>query len=350
MTKTDLFLELAKPDSEGKSRWVQVSEFTGKYAALKLGNGGSWCRKESILAKKYHIEFDKTQTPGNSIDAVRTNGYNNNTSFNQAIRSDIKEYYKNKPCVMLGIVGNSENTKIEIDHKDGQKNDNRVSNLQTQQLKDFQPLCKAANDAKRQIPFTSDSSMVNTTIQIVRLEEYSYATGTSLNISKNLLKDILKTGYEKNKRKSAVFFISDGEITIENEKLDSFSDLKQYIQDGAVLGYGTTTGGKMKNEEWNTVDYIKYYPDGSYKQEYALSYIDENNLKKLANDLGIDYIKMDSTNNIKDKVNKLKKSSSSQEKKEKKTETYKDIYYYFAIPLVILLLIDFTIQKKKFMC
>lgn len=151
MTKTDLFLELAKPDSEGKSRWVQVSEFTGKYAALKLGNGGSWCRKESILAKKYHIEFDKTQTPGNSIDAVRTNGYNNNTSFNQAIRSDIKEYYKNKPCVMLGIVGNSENTKIEIDHKDGQKNDDRVSNLQTQQLKDFQPLCKAANDAKRQI-------------------------------------------------------------------------------------------------------------------------------------------------------------------------------------------------------
>ena len=52
---------------------------------------------------------------------------------------------------MLGINGNSENTKIEIDHKDGQKNNDRISNLSTQQKEDFQPLTKAANDAKRQI-------------------------------------------------------------------------------------------------------------------------------------------------------------------------------------------------------
>ena len=34
MTKTELFIELAKPDNEGKSRWVSVSEFTGKYKSL----------------------------------------------------------------------------------------------------------------------------------------------------------------------------------------------------------------------------------------------------------------------------------------------------------------------------
>ena len=52
---------------------------------------------------------------------------------------------------MLGINGTSENTRIEIDHKDGRKNDERVSDISTQKLEDFQPLCKAANDAKRQI-------------------------------------------------------------------------------------------------------------------------------------------------------------------------------------------------------
>lgn len=52
---------------------------------------------------------------------------------------------------MLGINGNSENTKIEIDHKDGRKDDERISDITTQTLEDFQPLTKAANDSKRQI-------------------------------------------------------------------------------------------------------------------------------------------------------------------------------------------------------
>ena len=52
---------------------------------------------------------------------------------------------------MLGVNGTSENTKIEVDHKDGRKKDMRVSDQSTQRLEDFQPLCKAANDIKRQI-------------------------------------------------------------------------------------------------------------------------------------------------------------------------------------------------------
>ena len=51
MTKTELFLELAKPNDNGVSRWVLVSEFVGKYKELQLGNGGSWCRASSSLAK-----------------------------------------------------------------------------------------------------------------------------------------------------------------------------------------------------------------------------------------------------------------------------------------------------------
>ena len=151
MTKIELFLKLAKPNENGVSRWVSVDEFVDEFKELKLGNGGSWCRKSSALAKKYVVEFDKTQSTGNSIDAIRLNGFNENETFNQAISSEIKKYYKDKPCVMLGIIGTSENTKIEIDHKEGTKNSQRVSNISTQKFEDFQPLTKAANDAKRQI-------------------------------------------------------------------------------------------------------------------------------------------------------------------------------------------------------
>lgn len=147
----ELFLELAKPGENGVSKWVYTSEFIGKYKALKFGNGGSWCRKSSNLATKYIIELDKSLSNGNSIDAIRLNGFNDDLNFKQDIRQDIKDFYKNKKCVMLGINGFLENTKIEIDHKDGKKNNLRISNKNTQQISDFQPLCKAANDIKRQI-------------------------------------------------------------------------------------------------------------------------------------------------------------------------------------------------------
>jgi len=151
MTKKELFLELATPDQQGISRWVSISEFIGKYKELQLGNGGSWCRANSSLAKEYQIEFDKGITSGNSINRIRLAGLNTEKNFNQNIRKDIKDFYKTQNCVMLGISGNSENTKIEIDHKDGRKNDHRISNLQSQKISDFQPLSKAANDVKRQI-------------------------------------------------------------------------------------------------------------------------------------------------------------------------------------------------------
>jgi hypothetical protein len=118
---------------------------------LQLGNGGSWCRASSSLAKEYQIEFDKSMTSGNSIDRIRLIGFNDKKHFNQNIRKDIKDFYKIQNCVMLGVNGSSENTKIEIDHKDGRKDDHRISNPQSQTLADFQPLSKAANDIKRQI-------------------------------------------------------------------------------------------------------------------------------------------------------------------------------------------------------
>ncbi|GAA8110781.1 hypothetical protein HpNP41_10210 [Helicobacter pylori] len=150
-SKKELFLELAQPDKNGVSRWVSVIEFIEKYQGLQLGNGGSWCRNNSSLAKEFILEFDREQAPGNSIDRIRLNGYNTRCVFNQSIRQNIKNYYKQQCCAMCGVRGNSENTQIEVDHKDGRKNDLRVSDLNTQDFDDFQALCKACNDKKRQI-------------------------------------------------------------------------------------------------------------------------------------------------------------------------------------------------------
>lgn len=151
MSLIDLFLRLANPDEKGFSRWVYVSEFVGEYEPLELGNGWSWGRRSSRLQKMYIVEVDKSITSGNSIDAIRLCGLNNQHHFNQAIRKDICDAIRARKCVMLGVSGNSENTAIEVDHKDGRKENMRISDTSTQCIEDFQPLCKAANDIKRQI-------------------------------------------------------------------------------------------------------------------------------------------------------------------------------------------------------
>ena len=143
MTKTDLFLQLAQPDENGKSRWVDSSEFVGEYAELKFGNGASWARKESTLAKRYIIRFDKSQTSGNGIDRIKLDGFNNG-DYSQHINADIKRQIKSMRCVVLGT------SNPEVDHKNGMKNEDRVMRNEEQRLSDFQPLSKAANDAKRQ--------------------------------------------------------------------------------------------------------------------------------------------------------------------------------------------------------
>ncbi len=143
ISKNSLFLKLSEVNIEGKSRWVNVDEFKGEYTKLIFGNGADWARRDGNLAKKYIINLDKTITNGNRIDRIRLNGFNNDKRKNQ-IRSDIKKIISSQRCPILGT------SNVEVDHKNGIKNDIRVMTLSTQLITDFQPLSKSANDAKRQ--------------------------------------------------------------------------------------------------------------------------------------------------------------------------------------------------------
>lgn len=143
MTKIELFEELAQVDENGYSRWVYVTEFAGKYQCLQLLNGAGWSRDDGSFGKKYKIERNKNITPGNKTDAIRTVGFKNG-DYSQYIRADIKKAIKKRRCVILGT------SDPEVDHKNGMKNEGRVMRNEEQRLEDFQPLSKAANDAKSQ--------------------------------------------------------------------------------------------------------------------------------------------------------------------------------------------------------
>ena len=142
-SKNALFVELARPNESGFSREVSVDEFVGKYQRLQFGNGADWARKDGTLAKHYKICLHK-KGRGNKITHVELQGYAEK-SAQKPIPTKIRQQIIANRCVVLGT------SKPECDHKNGRPDDDpRLSKGSQVTMDDFQPLSKAANDAKRQ--------------------------------------------------------------------------------------------------------------------------------------------------------------------------------------------------------
>lgn len=182
----------------------------------------------------------------------------------------------------------------------------------------------------------------------MQIAEELYATGSTPNIVLDDMLKVLKASKEKENRKRIVFFISDGEIT-NNENLKSFAELKKYVDGGAVLGYGTTNGGYMKvtDRYSGSTSYLEDKTDYSiYPYPKAVSKIDESNLKAIANDMSVDYINMSKQPNINSKMSEIKSRYEDASSVENKNG-YTDLYFVFAVPLLGLLVYEFVVYKKK---
>ena len=203
------------------------------------------------------------------------------------------------------------------------------------------------NSVKKMLPYTIDQNIVVQALYSLNGQVTLYASGTSFNDVLETLPEFLDDGRENYK---IVFFISDGEIT-NNEELKSFSKLKKYVDSGAVLGYGTTSGGPMLAGAYSgdeDPEYLYFYDD-DYEKRRAVSKIDEDNLKSIASDFGVKYIHMTDESKIDSTISSIKNEleTISLEKELDSTEGYVDIYYYFVIPLVLLLIFDFIYYNRK---
>ena len=239
---------------------------------------------------------------------------------------------------------------VSMNAEDYEGNQTRMSGVK----KDCQFIIKRLNGARFSIinfnniakivtPFTKDYNITSEAIDIMSPIDELYAKGSSLNVPIEAIIDSLKTSEEKEDRIRILFFISDGEITDES-KLESYSEIANHVNNGAILGYGTTTGGYMKNtSEYKTDEYIMYYSNGYNK---ALSKLDENNLKQIANDTKLEYIHMDKQSNLNAKLkeieNIIKNGIESSDK-----STYDDTYFFFIIPLIIVIMLEFNKFRRK---
>ena len=190
------------------------------------------------------------------------------------------------------------------------------------------------NGAQILTPFTQDVIAVEEMLGDLSLPSYSTSRGSSLNTSYEALHMMIEYAARKEGgRKTVVFLFSDGETT-NGDDLQSFKDLGRLIDSGAVLGYGTESGGAM------------YYPGRGYIRNNtdggtALSRIDETTLRQIAGDLSVPYINetKDTGASLAGRLQAVRLMSRQAAFSSGGSEGYVETYHYFAMFVEFLLLI-----------
>ena len=211
-----------------------------------------------------------------------------------------------------------------------------------QDIRDILPLMAGAkfsvitfgSDTYLELPFTTDASAVRMAIDSIHLEGETYVRGSSIDTPIDFLKEQLENGKQKRpERKRFVYYISDGEQTVDN-KPKSFSSLSGLVDGGAVMGYGTDSGGRMKKTSiYNDESYIR---DRSILEQVdAVSKIDEKELKTVAEQMGIDYEYRGKKSDVSQVIDKIDTSTLASDKSDVSASSHQDIYWIFAILFVI---------------
>lgn len=150
------------------------------------------------------------------------------------------------------------------------------------------------SNAVVRMPLTTDTTALETTISVLEPQVTAYSKGSSVTIAGKMLAERLAAARTSHpERPRLVYYLGDGEQTSAAApaalKVDG-----GLIDGGAVLGYGTGAGGRMKESGHDPSangagnGYIQDRTSGEGRD--ALSVIDEGRLRGIAADLGVPYV------------------------------------------------------------
>jgi hypothetical protein len=138
--------ELIRPDRNGHSDWFDVEWLKRQLPACADrigGNGSNMFTRQ--LAKDFLFAPEQAQRrQGSKVIARRAYGLTKARAEQFPIRKDIRDTVSKGFCAVLHT-----KAQIEVDHKDGRKDNWLVNDTVHQRLEDFQALHKTANNVKR---------------------------------------------------------------------------------------------------------------------------------------------------------------------------------------------------------
>lgn len=216
------------------------------------------------------------------------------------------------------------------------------------------------DQASVMVPYTTEKENVMLAVTSLEGRSRTYAGGSSINVVYSKMKDYLEGSYnaknddedeDEEERIQIVFFISDGEMNT-GDNLKSFERMAEFINGGAVLGYGTEEGGKMKVRNYTSSqekNILEYFDRDKMRYVEAVSKIDEKTLKKLADEMNLDYYHMEKPKDAKELAGDIhdKIDSGEMTPDVKPQMGYGETYHIFAIILFVFLMYDLVYYGMK---
>lgn len=142
--------------------------------------------------------------------------------------------------------------------------------------------------AVQRMPFTADTSALQAAVDALEPEVTRYSQGSSIGAASALLEEILQRAKDADpSRLRVAYYLGDGEQTASREP-ESFAPSAELLNGGAVLGYGTAQGGRMRETTTRFATAPQPYIQDPAGGD-ARSIIDEARLQTIAAELGVGY-------------------------------------------------------------
>lgn len=146
------------------------------------------------------------------------------------------------------------------------------------------------SSAKVVLPLTTDATALLTLTDIMAPRHTYNSQGSSISVADELLAQRLSAARDAHpERPRLVYYLGDGEQTAATAPAP-FKDATGLVDGGAVLGYGSAAGGKMRDYDFGSGKPGAYIVDKGAGYAPAVSRIDEKSLQEIAGQLDVPYV------------------------------------------------------------
>lgn len=188
--------------------------------------------------------------------------------------------------------------------------------------------------AQLQLPFTSDPAAVGAAVDAMAREPLLEGTGSTMDRPLPLMRAVLARAQEQHPdRRRIVVFAADGENTAVGVRQKSFAPLEDLVDGGAVFGYGTRKGGLMPTGGEPPWTFVRDLSTG----QDAVSRIDEANLERIADQLGVEYAHRTSSGGLEGWARGL---AGGDDDPQGDGEAKHELYWLLALLLVALVTVE----------